>query len=625
MPIVHRNVRYNCRVFILNKKILLIRPKLFLADDGNYRESRWFSSWKHRCKTEPFYLPRLIRSITNQDQVPFGEACLAFLDTVLASESCEELFTPDSPHAFYSLSGVEIFTNGSGSHHQLRKLNKRVELIKNATSKCGGIYIYANHQCCDGGRLYFDGCSMIASNGNILVQGSQFSINEVEVLVANVDLESVRTMRGSFKALSEQSSSDHISPPRITVDFSLTQPGYPSSNIKSMLIPNKPIEAKFHQFEEEIGLGPACWLWDYLRRSDMSGFFLPLSGGADSSSTASIVAIMCQLVMDQVIKGNSLVISDIRRIGRYQQNDLPKNSKEICSRIFFTCYMQSSNSSLSTKLRALNLSKEIGSTHFEVNIDKIVESFKEMALSTFGKTPTFKINGGSNTENLALQNIQARSRMVISYLLAQLSLWASEDCSKSLLVLGSSNVDESLRGYMTKYDCSSADINPIGSISKLDLRRFLSWASIKYQWPSLLDVLKAQPTAELEPITEDYVQNDEQDMGMTYEELSVFGELRKIQYCGPLSMFQQLCYIWTHLTPSIIAQKVKSFFYYYSINRHKLTTLTPSYHADNYSPDDNRFDLRPFLINSKWTWQFKKIDVLVSQMDEGRVLVVDYQ
>ena len=31
-----------------------------------------------------------------------------------------------------------------------------------------------------------------------------------------------------------------------------------------------------------------------------------------------------------------------------------------------------------------------------------------------------------------------------------------------LLVLGSANVDESLRGYMTKYDCSSADINPIG-------------------------------------------------------------------------------------------------------------------------------------------------------------------
>ena len=45
--------------------------------------------------------------------------------------------------------------------------------------------------------------------------------------------------------------------------------------------------------------------------------------------------------------------------------------------------------------------------------------------------------------------------------------------SGGLLVLGSANVDELLCGYMTKYDCSSADINPIGGISKTDLKRFI--------------------------------------------------------------------------------------------------------------------------------------------------------
>lgn len=40
MPVLHKNVRYNCRVFVLNSKILLIRPKLCLANDGNYREVR---------------------------------------------------------------------------------------------------------------------------------------------------------------------------------------------------------------------------------------------------------------------------------------------------------------------------------------------------------------------------------------------------------------------------------------------------------------------------------------------------------------------------------------------------------------------------------------------------------
>lgn len=44
--------------------------------------------------------------------------------------------------------------------------------------------------------------------------------------------------------------------------------------------------------------GPACWLWDYLRRSDASGYMLPLSGGADSAAVAAIVASMCRLAVD---------------------------------------------------------------------------------------------------------------------------------------------------------------------------------------------------------------------------------------------------------------------------------------------------------------------------------------
>ena len=56
---------------------------------------------------------------------------------------------------------------------------------------------------------------------------------------------------------------------------------------------------------------------------------------------------------------------------------------------------------------------------------------------------------------------QARLRMVLAYLFAQLLPWV-RGRSGGLLVLGSSNVDEALRGYFTKYDCSSSDIAPIG-------------------------------------------------------------------------------------------------------------------------------------------------------------------
>lgn len=104
-------------------------------------------------------------------------------------------------------------------------------------------------------------------------------------------------------------------------------------------------------------------------------------------------------------------------------------------------------------------------------------------------------------ENLALQNIQARLRMVTAFLLAQLLPWVR--CRPGFyLVLGSANVDELLRGYLTKYDCSAADINPIGGISKADLRMFLRWGAENLGYASLADVEGAPPTAELEPIVE---------------------------------------------------------------------------------------------------------------------------
>ena len=107
-------------------------------------------------------------------------------------------------------------------------------------------------------------------------------------------------------------------------------------------------------------------------------------------------------------------------------------------------------------------------------------------------------------------------------------------------------------------------------------------------------------------------------MGMTYAELSRFGTLRKVHRCGPVSMFEKLVHEWNHLRPGEVADKVKLFFRHYSINRHKMTTLTPAYHAESYSPDDNRFDLRQFLYNVRWTWQFRKMDELVEKMEGER-------
>ncbi|KAF2193783.1 putative glutamine-dependent NAD(+) synthetase [Zopfia rhizophila CBS 207.26] len=617
MPVIHRNNRFNCRIIALNGKILLIRPKLWLANDGNYREMRYFIPWDRPTHVEEYYLPRMIAKVQGSQKVPIGDAVISTPDTCFGAETCEELFTPNSPHNTMGLNGVEIFTNSSGSHHSLRKLDTRISLIQEATRKNGGVYLYSNQQGCDGDRLYYDGCAMVIVNGEIIAQGSQFSLNDVEVITAVVDIEEVRAYR--FAPSRGIQSLRAPTYRRIETTFSLSTG---ENDFDPKAVPSSRRALRVHKPEEEIALGPACWLWDYLRRSKAAGFLVPLSGGIDSCATAVIVFSMCRIVMDALKEGNAQVNADVQRVaGAYEAEGwLPKTPQELCNRIFHTVYMgMASQSSKETRSRAERLARDIGSYHTDMNIDDVFHAEKNLLTQSTGFEPNFKVHGGTVAANLALQNIQARTRMVTAYYFAQmLPSVRGRPGGGGLLVLGSANVDEALRGYLTKYDCSSADINPIGSISKTDLKRFISWARHSFSLPILEEFIEATPTAELEPITSDYVQSDEADMGMTYVELSVFGKLRKEAKLGPYGMFQRLLHDWKdQYSPREVAVKVKRFHHFYAINRHKMTTITPAYHAEGYSPDDNRFDLRPFLYPAQYdSWSFKRIDEEVERLEK---------
>jgi len=264
------------------------------------------------------------------------------------------------------------------------------------------------------------------------------------------------------------------------------------------------------------------------------------------------------MVVTAVQNGDVNAIDDVRRIVG-DPAYIPAEPRELCNRIFITCYMGSVNSSAETRQRAHDLADQIGSYHLSLAIDAAVSAALNIFTVVTGLVPKFRVDGGSLRENLALQNVQARMRMVLSYLLAQLMLWA-RGRSGGLLVLGSANVDESLRGYLTKYDCSSADVNPIGGISKSDLKRFLAFARIEYNLMALESILTAPPTAELEPLQEGrLVQTDEEDMGLTYDELSDLGRIRKQSACGPYTTFCRLIHNWRGSnTPAEIATKVNS-------------------------------------------------------------------
>ncbi|KAL2917487.1 glutamine-dependent NAD(+) synthetase [Polyrhizophydium stewartii] len=596
MPVVFRGILYNCRVIFLDGRILLIRPKMFLANDGNYREMRWFTPWAEPRKVESLRLPEMVRAVSGQDSAPFGDAVVSFADDAPPS--------PLSPHVKMSLDGVEVFTNGSASHHEFRKLNRRVKLICGATEKCGGVYMYANQKGCDGERVYYDGCPLIVVNGEVVAQGAQFSLDEVEVITATVDLQDVWAYRAGLVSRALQASTNHDHFPLITVDARLGVPSLPAGRTLS-----KPRAPKFHTPAEEIRLGPACWLWDYLRRTKAGGYFLPLSGGIDSCASALIVYSMCELVHKNLAKPGARVKSDLETVVGKPIDASSMTPASICNSILHTCYMGTVNSSAETRARATTLAESIGSYHLSISIDTGVDALLTIFRLATLRTPQFRVHGAYVLTVLISRRIKARLRMVIAYLFAQLLPWTRNNRG-SLLVLGSANIDEMLRGYLTKYDCSSADVNPLGGISKVDLTDFVRHMRDSVPHLSILsDFLEALPSAELEPITASHQQTDEADMGMTYRDLSIFGTLRKVYKMGPLSMFRRLLVDWSGLmSPTEIAAKVKRMFFFYSINRHKSTVLPPAYHMSSYSADDNRFDLRPFLYNASWSWQFKKID-----------------
>ncbi len=109
-----------------------------------------------------------------------------------------------------------------------------------------------------------------------------------------VDLDDVQSYRSSIISRGMQAKSKQQYH-RVKCSWPIKK-GYQSCVIN-------PIDPRIYSAEEEISLGPACWLWDYLRRSKSKGFFLSLSGGIDSCSVLLIAHSMCRLVVSSIMEG----------------------------------------------------------------------------------------------------------------------------------------------------------------------------------------------------------------------------------------------------------------------------------------------------------------------------------
>ena len=655
MPIIHRGSAYNCKLVLLNGKIAGIRPKVFMADGKNYRESRYFSCYqpKQNRELEVYYLPKVVQEVTGQESVPFGLFNLRTKDGVyIGLEICEEVWRLDTVTRKFILDCDLIFC-ANASHFEAEKLRKRINCVQSRTSSFNGAYFYSNAIGCDGNRLVFDGSNFVICNGEVVFLAESCPLAEVVVEPIVVDLGSIRRKRlGNVNDLREAAMVEKAVP-LIELDIVLGGVGPGGGNgalgdgleVEEVLDLRRDVSKKgrvvdFECKEEQVLRCMTAYLWDYLRKSGASGLFLPLSGGADSGSTALAVFYLAVRIIkvlnsekDIVRFGADLgdknaeedpltklyrkerrqeVLDGLRKIVKDENFD-PKNPQEIVKRILFTRYLGTDNSSEDTRKRAADLAAFIGSDHQEISITKIFEKFKEMIKETLSFDPKFKIEGGGWQEDIALQNIQARIRMVISYMFAQL-IPSRLKINGFLIVLASGNIDESLVGYWTKYDCGSGDLNLIGSLNKIELRELLSFLAKKFpETGSIGAILEAKPSAELTPLAvgvgakggvegdggrvEVKEQTDEEDIGLSYKEIRLFNHLRNVELCGMVSMFDYMCEEFPDVSPLEIKQKVDIFYGRYMRNRHKAVVITPSVHLSEYSCDDNRFDLRPFLYD----------------------------
>lgn len=93
---------------------------------------------------------------------------------------------------------------------------------------------------------------MIAVNGRVIAQGSQFSLNDVEVVTATVDIEDVRAHRARSSRSMQAASSERYY--RVEVPFALTSGKFDEVREENLvgLIGTKSIDVRHHSAEEEI-------------------------------------------------------------------------------------------------------------------------------------------------------------------------------------------------------------------------------------------------------------------------------------------------------------------------------------------------------------------------------------
>lgn len=581
LPIFHHQLLYNVRAIFSNGKLIFIRAKSNLASGlSHYHENRYFTAWDKNRKIEQWTVPSiLVQATGGQTTVPIGgcSVVLDFDDLCLGFESCEEMWVPLSPSIEQSLAGAHVVVNSSASHYQYNKNHVRHNLMKSSSLKSHCHYLYCNAYGMDG-RMFFDGGSAVAFNGEIVKQLPYLSLAPpVQNLIYIFQPHDNRRN----KAFSWQQQSINILKQieRVEISHKLCFSYLPNIDVLQFnMIDTTIIEEEVNHVEEILCI-PCIWLWCNLCRTNSKGFILSIDESIGCMAMLIIIYHLCFLLFDKISKNDSDYCNFLMEITGRNIREF-KKPRDICEYLL-TCISDRSNQYYKTII------DEIGCIHKVVDLSKITSINLDIMNELFDSG----ITKSSNNVNNNFYNIKESS--LIDFLIGS--------TKKDRLLLGKFDSDEILIGNKCKSSLSVTDLNPIGSISKDNLVKLIKYGCELHNFQSVQTPYGNLSDLSLENIIQE----------ISIDELKTLAELRKSHTCGPFSFFVILCKVWPHMSSEQISKKVKSFFTTYGESRRK-SSSTSTLHFSLTNNDDSRFDMRPIIYNLSWKWQFLAIDTLIS-------------
>ncbi|MCX6116651.1 MAG: NAD(+) synthase [Proteobacteria bacterium] len=562
LPVTHRGALFNVIAVVANTKIVAIIPKKLLAGDGVHYEPRWFKPW-----------PADVIETFDRDgfSVPIGDVYIDAGGVRLGFEICEEAWVANRPGANLARKGIDIILNPSASHFAFGKREIRERFVSEGSRAFNVAYLYSNLLGNESGRVIFDGGALVASEGKLIARGKRFSWKDFELTTAVVDIDINRmnkTRSGSFQPLLGEKDTSGVDVDFVWPDVATAK------TIKAEIIAwENSSELKAEELSRAVALG----LFDFLRKSHVHGFTVSMSGGVDSSAVALLSTYAFRFALDEI------GMAGIKeRLGFIPEIHKCHDIKEICQLLIQSVYQATSNSSDETRSAASQVAAELGTRHFEWNIENLVESYKDVVGKASGTVWDW------SKHDLCLQNIQARVRSPGVWMLANL---------RNHLLLATSNRSEVAVGYATMDGDTSGGLSPLAGIDKAYLRRWLVWAETVGPvqigpTKSLKLVNGMPPTAELRPKSQH--QTDEGDL-MPYDILDAIEREAIKDKKSPEEVLEFMAANHPEYSGDQLKVWIKRFFTLWCRNQWKRERYAPGFHLDELSLDPKTWCRFPIL------------------------------